>query len=189
MAVHPKTELLVSEVEIEKIRLIKDQPLELCRLRVGLADGGPDVDCIRPLGGRRHHTNINRTGRGPVNCLAVETPLIRKRPGAFRLHLQHHVRVDTDHRLNWSRRGGHGDVGDVDDLHIGRRADARQDGIQHGGLAARVAHGVANDHLVAAHVFRLKVVDRVGRLRGPLDVLVFKPPQVGERLGALGLNR
>ena len=97
--------------------------------------------------------------------------------------------MDTDHRLNWSRRGGHGDVGAVDDLQIGRRADARQDGIQHCGLAARVAHGVTNDHLVAAHVFRLKVVDRVGRLRGPLDVLVVKTPLVGERLGALGLNR
>ena len=119
MAVHLKTKLFAGEAEIEKLRLIKNQPLELGRLGVGLADGGAHVDRVRALGGRCHHADIDRTGRGPVNRLAIETPLIRKRPCALRLHLQHHVCVDTDHRLNWSRRGGHGDVGAIDDLYVG----------------------------------------------------------------------
>ena len=188
MPAHLKFKLRLGEADVEKLRLVEDQPLERRRLGGGLADGGADVHRVVAFGVRRHHAEVDRVGGGPVDRLAVEAPLVRERPRAVRLDAQYDVGVDTDDRLNRRRRGGHGDVGTADALGQVRRGDRRQDGVEHGGLAARVAGGITNHHLVTAHVFRLKIVDRVGCRRGPGDVLFPEPPLVSERRGTLDLH-
>ena len=190
MPSHLKAELRLGEAEVEKLRLVKDQPLERCRLGGGLADGGADVDRVGALGARRHHAQVDRGGGGGLDRLAVETPLVRERPRALRLDPQHDVGVDADDRLGRRRRGGHGDVRAAGELGVlpARRWSA---GWRRGrrSCCACTADAIADHHLVAAHVFRLVRVDRVRRRRGPGDVLFLKPPLVGERRGALELHR
>ena len=189
MSAHLKAKLRLGEADVEKFRLVKDQPLESCRLGGGLADGGADVDRVGTLGVRRHHVQVDRRGGGSINCFAVETPLVRERPGPLWLDPQHDVGVDADDRLDRGRRSRHGDVCAADELGVFRRANRRQDGVEDGGLAARVPDAIADHHLVAAHVFRLIRVNRICRCRRSGDVLFFKPPLIRERRGALDLHR
>ena len=189
MPAHLKAKLRLGEVDVEKFRLVKDQPLERRRLGAGLSDGGADVDRVGALGVRRHHAQVDRGGGGAVDRLAVETPLVTERPGALRLDPQHNVGVDADDRLDRRRCGRHGDVCAANELGVFRHANRRQDGVENGCFAARVPNSIADHHLIAAHVFRLKRFDRVGLRRCPGDVLFFEPPLVGERRGPLDLRR
>ena len=153
MSAHLKAKLRLGEADVEKFRLVKDQPLERCPLGGGLADVGSDVDRVGARGARRHLAQVDRGGDGAVDRLAVETPLVSKRPGALRLDPQHDVGVDADNRLNRRRRGRHGDVCAVDDFFAFRLADRRQARVQDGGFAAGVTHRIADHHLVTSHVF------------------------------------
>ena len=153
MPAHLKAKLRLGKVDVEKFRLVKDQPLERCRLGGCLADGGADMDRVGALDARRHLAQVDRGGDGAVDRLAVETPLVCERPGALRLDPQHNVGVDADDRLNRRRCDRHGDVCAVDDFFAFRLADRRQARVQDGGFAAGVTHRIADHHLVTSHVF------------------------------------
>ena len=44
MPSHLKAKLRLGEVEVEKFRLVEDEPLERRQFGGGLADGGADID-------------------------------------------------------------------------------------------------------------------------------------------------